>query len=104
MNWIEGKTPDTKEGTETPFWVTLKRVRNGKLIVRPMWYLNKYRMPLNDDSFDIPDCAVPVADDEDYDWTCWTKGECDYCECTWIFTEGEFEIIAYAPAPDAFNK
>lgn len=103
MNWISGKTPDTPEGTETPFWVTLRRVKTGKLVVRPMWWCNKYRMPLNENHWDNPpDYAEPIPDSEDYLFTRWSNGDCEQCETTWMFQEGEFEILAYAPAPKPF--
>ena len=72
-----------------------------------MTYLNGHVMAVSNDC-DPPDCAVPHNPEEDgyceeYEWTCWSNGYCEYCETEWVWSSHYVEIIAHAfttdPAP-----
>ena len=108
-SWIPGKTPDIPEGSSRNFWVTTRSKESGKLFVRPMIYMNAHVMPLSDDSYDVPDCGKPHKPEEEgyceeYEWTGWFGGQCDHCECMWVYHENWSEIVAYAPAPEPFGQ
>ena len=100
FTWIHGDKPDTPKGTETSLWVTLRDRRTNKLSVMLMKYLNAYVMPCHPEG-DPPACAIPHNPEEDgyceeYEWTCWSRGECDICETQWVWDEPHLEIIAHA--------
>jgi len=108
-SWIPGDKPDTPKGSETLMWVTMRSKKTGRLSVCTMKYLNAHVMPCADQC-DPPECAVPHDPEEDgyceeYEWTCWSKGYCEYCECEWTWDGGEYtEIIAHYPVskPEPF--
>lgn len=102
MNWIPG-LPDIPKGTRKQFIV--KGVSyEGKVFVTAAFYMNGHVMPCNMDSeAPPPPQAVPHNPDEDgwsdeYEWTGWSLGRCDYCDCEWM---EDLNIIAYMPMPDA---
>lgn len=111
--WVPGDKPDTPEGSSTLMWVTTRHRESGKIGVGVMTYQNAHVMPLSDQCCDPPDCAVPHrptpdGDFEEYEWTCWSEGYCEYCECEWVWDNPYVDIIAHAPVvkpePFAHNK
>jgi len=108
MNWIPGNIPEIPEGSMARFWVTLKNRETGKRWVAPMEYLNAYVMPLADECYDPGPCAKPHNPDEhgdfdEYEWTGWSSGACEFCECSWMWSSDTVDIIAYAPAPQPYE-
>ena len=104
VDWIEGDKPDTPEGSSTQLWVTTRHKVSGKKRVSRMTYLNSHVMPVSDQC-EPPDCAVPHKPEEDgyceeYEWTCWTNGYCEYCETEWVWDSHYVDIIAYAFVKD----
>ena len=100
-SWIPGDKPDTPKGSSTLMWVTLRHKESGKLHVGLKTYLNAHVMPCADQC-DPPECAVPHNPEpdgycEEYEWTCWTDGHCEYCETEWVWSSYYAEIIAHAP-------
>lgn len=98
--WIPGDKPETPKGSQRRLWVTLKHKDTGKLSVGLMTYLNGHVMPCAE-CCDPPACAVPHKPDEDgyaeeYEWTGWTQGHCEYCETEWMWSSHYMEIVAHA--------
>lgn len=107
-NWIPGDKPDIPKGAARRFWVTLRNRETGKRSVLPMTYMNAHVMPLSDQCDSPPACAVPHKPEpdgycEEYEWTGWSHGYCDICECDWMWNNQSLEIIAFAPAPEPFE-
>jgi hypothetical protein len=103
MNWIPG-LPDIPKGSRRQFIVTIKS-SEGKIKVIAAFYMNAHVMGLNQDS-DPPPNAVPHNPDEDgwceeYEWTGWSFGHCEYCECEWMES---LNVIAHMPLPEPYNK
>lgn len=74
-----------------------------------MVYFNRHVMALNNDTIEPPDCAVPCfchsdGSVEEYEWTGWSSGECEYCQTSWMFQEHHFEIIAFMDGPEAYEE
>jgi len=108
--WVPGDKPATPKGTSTEMWVTTRHKESGKLGVRRMTYLNAHVMPVADHC-DPPECAVPHNPEEDgyyeeYEWTCWTEGNCEHCETEWVWSSHYVEIIAHGfmSAPPPFSQ
>ena len=90
-------------------WVTIRHKESGKISVGVMTYHNGHVMPCSDQC-DPPECAVPHNPEEDgyceeYEWTCWSDGYCEYCETEWVWHSHYVEIIAHAPVtkPEPFR-
>jgi hypothetical protein len=108
-SWVAGDKPDTPKGSSTPMWVTLRHKESGELSVGVLTYHNGHVMPCADHC-DPPECAVPHQPEEDgcceeYEWTCWSDGYCEYCETEWVWGSHYTEIIAHAPVtkPEPFQ-
>lgn len=108
-SWIPGDKPETPKGSSTLMWVTMRHKESGKLSVGVLTYHNGHVMPCSDQC-DPPDCAVPHNPDvdgycEEYEWTCWSDGYCEYCENEWVWHGHYTEIIAHAPVtkPEPFQ-
>lgn len=99
-SWIAGDKPATPKGSSTELWVTTRHKESGKTGVSRMTYLNAHVMACSDQC-DPPKCAVPHKPEEDgyceeFEWTCWTNGDCEHCETEWVWSSHYVEIIAHA--------
>ena len=102
MNWIPG-LPDIPKGTRKEF-IVCGISHEGRKYVTAAFYMNGHVMPCNEDC-DPPSNAVPHNPDEDgyceeYEWTGWSLGSCDYCNCEWF---ENLKVIAHMPFPAAFD-
>lgn len=108
--WTEGDTPSIPHGTTRLFWVTMRSKESGKTWVKPMRFMNGHVMPLADSCDDPGPHAVPHDPEsdgycEEYEWTGWSEGHCEYCDSEWMWSSHYVEIIAHAPmnAPEPFE-
>lgn len=98
VRWQTG-TPDVPEGRQEVFWCCVKNEYSGKTSYCSLVYQNKHAAPLSDSCADVPDCAEPIENDDEFLWTGWFH---DYTDEEFYTFDGE--VLAFMRLPRNYRR